>query len=151
MNRVGKCTETQRKASEVAESLLTQIIEIYVLSAKQQIDDIQNTKEFTQFELATAELQKVTVDKLSTDEKLCFWINIYNLMNLHCNILSPPSGTSMQDRLELMSKTKYEISGHLFSTLDIEFGILRNKATIPDVFGFLKKNNFFFFKKLRTF
>lgn len=116
------------------ESLLTQLIQIYILSAKQDIEDIQSTKEFSQFELSSSELQKVSLDKLTNEEKLCFWLNAFNLLALHSNVICP-SPSTMDGRLNTMSKSKYEISGHIFSLLDIEFSILRNKGTIPEIFG----------------
>jgi hypothetical protein len=45
---------------------------------------IRESPEFNAFSLATAELQKVSLQELSTpEEKLTFWINIYNLLYLH--------------------------------------------------------------------
>jgi hypothetical protein len=77
---------------------------------------------------------------LSPQEKIAFWINVFNLVMLHSSIKRDVTpNETIKDRYEALSKTKYNIGGYDFSVLDVEFGVLR--STKPDPEHLLQGNN----------
>jgi len=161
LNRLGSVSGTgsKRQPVDVAEELLERLIEIYIgfsaesgeISSREKLSQqfldkspntnvvSVNSKEFRVFSLSTCELQKVTLDGFSHEEKLAFWVNVYHLLTLHATLLSPAQPAKktaeavLEDRFVFASKAKYEIGGQVYSLLDIEFNILRSKGTLPDL------------------
>lgn len=144
-----KWTTPARNACEVAEGLLKILIEILVSKTpSRQLDsslsqsllsEIKESKRWRKFSSAVCELQKVALDKLSLEEKLTFWVNTFNLLALHSNVLLLSCGKvpgNASERFQQSSKTKYIIADQVFSLLDIEFAILRAapKMTTPNEF-----------------
>ena len=92
------------------------------------------TAAFKSFELQSCQLQKVELSTLDVNEKILFFINVYNTLTLHASMRSWP-GNGLYDRQAFMRCAKYNIGGHYFSLLDIEHGILRASSSKPMVFG----------------
>ncbi|XP_010771440.1 uncharacterized protein isoform X2 [Notothenia coriiceps] len=70
------------------------------------------------------QLQRVELLSLSREEKLAFFINIYNALVIHGNLrLGAP--TNMLQRYKFFNYVSYLIGGELFTLQDIENGVLR--------------------------
>eukprot|EP01129_Flabellula_baltica_P001897 TRINITY_DN11798_c0_g1_i1.p1 TRINITY_DN11798_c0_g1~~TRINITY_DN11798_c0_g1_i1.p1 ORF type:complete len:380 (+),score=53.26 TRINITY_DN11798_c0_g1_i1:62-1201(+) len=95
------------------------------LSLDSVCDAMKKSDLFLQFEISVCQLQKVKLNRLSSDEKLSFWVNLYNLMSLHSFIRCGESSLSFFNRKSFFRDSQYIISGHNFSLDDVEHGILR--------------------------
>lgn len=70
------------------------------------------------------QLQRVELLSLSREEKLAFFINIYNTLVIHGNLrLGAP--TNMWQRYRFFNYVSYLIGGEVFTLQDIENGVLR--------------------------
>ena len=63
-------------------------------------------------------------------EKLAFWINLYNTMVIH-GVIDWDIRESVKERNGFFTRLKYDIDGHLFCLNDIEHGILRDNSRPP--------------------
>eukprot|EP01126_Amoeba_proteus_P049224 TRINITY_DN5743_c0_g2_i13.p1 TRINITY_DN5743_c0_g2~~TRINITY_DN5743_c0_g2_i13.p1 ORF type:complete len:322 (+),score=38.63 TRINITY_DN5743_c0_g2_i13:111-968(+) len=93
----------------------------------QYLKKLENREEFKQWELSTSVLQKVQL-KLSSLEKLSFWLNTYNMLALHSilqNAFQDVDVVASFFRRLSFFKSCYLVSGYEFSLDDIEHGILR--------------------------
>jgi histidinol phosphatase-like PHP family hydrolase len=76
------------------------------------------------------ELQRVEIWDMSREEKLAFFINLYNMMAIHAiSILGHPDGTL--ERRKLFGEFKYVIGGSTYSLSAIQNGILRGNLRPP--------------------
>ncbi len=76
-------------------------------------------------------LRNFTLSQLKErQQKLAFWINLYNTMVIH-GVIDWDIRESVKERNGFFTRLKYEIGGHLFSLNDIEHGILRGNARPP--------------------
>ena len=121
----------------LAASLLTRISTIYreyfTESGLGEINDtslerVVQSDAFAAFCNATAELQLSKVHNLSNNQKLVFWLNLYNTLMLHA-YLSVGQPDSHRSWLKFQAGSCYEIDGNLYSLLDIEHRVLR--AAMP--------------------
>ncbi|XP_061579766.1 uncharacterized protein zgc:152951 isoform X1 [Cololabis saira] len=70
------------------------------------------------------QLQRVELLSLSREEKMAFFINIYNALVIHGYLrLGPP--TNMWQRYRFFNYVSYLIGGEVFTLQDIENGVLR--------------------------
>lgn len=129
----------QANVKELGEILRHQILKIYnnFISADGKVvnyEGIGKSEEFKHYERLTLELQRVYLDEETTEEKLAFFINIYNCLVIHASIKKgPPNG--MLQRYKFFNNNCYVIGGYIYSLQDIENGILRgNKKGIGDIF-----------------
>jgi hypothetical protein len=77
----------------------------------------------------------------SREEKLSFWINLYNTIVVH-GIIELEIRSSVREISDFFSHLGYEIGGHFFSLDDIEHGILRSNARPPyRVFSTFKRQD----------
>ncbi|KAL5699787.1 hypothetical protein ACHQM5_030643 [Ranunculus cassubicifolius] len=72
------------------------------------------------------QLAKVNPMHLSCNEKLAFWINIYNALIMHGYLAYGVPRNELKS-FSLMQKAAYTIGGHFFSAVAIEYGILKMK------------------------
>ncbi|KAK6024252.1 hypothetical protein OSTOST_09942 [Ostertagia ostertagi] len=70
-------------------------------------------------------LQNVRLKEASPDEKLAFFINVYNMMTIHMIYLQGPPRT-IWDRRKLTNCTYYQIDDHKYAPHSILDGILRS-------------------------
>jgi hypothetical protein len=90
---------------------------------------------FRTFELALCELQHVDLTLLTTlAQKMCFWINAYNVLVLHGRARVGHPLTALQRR-SFFNDLQYEIAGVLWSLNDIEHGVLRGNSAPPGSLG----------------
>jgi hypothetical protein len=79
---------------------------------------------FEDFVQSTAELKRADVKSLKREEKLAFFINVYNALVIHAFVVhGPPTNTFK--RLRFFNQTSYIIGGHVYSLNDMESGVLR--------------------------
>jgi len=121
----------------LAASLLTCIGNIYrqyfTASGSGEINDgtlhcLTQSEAFQAFGNATAELQLIKVHNLSNNQKLVFWLNLYNTLMLHAYV-SVGQPDDHHSWLKFQRASCYEIDGHLYSLWDIEHCVLR--AVMP--------------------
>jgi hypothetical protein len=88
---------------------------------------------------ATAELQTVDLRELKRDEKIAFFINVYNAMIVHVTCAVGPPNAGFFDKLTFFDRFRYDIGGLLWSCDDIEHGALRGNrpgaASIGAIIG----------------
>lgn len=81
-----------------------------------------------------AELQCCQLEGLRHDERLCFWLNCFNvgaLLAVMSDSLQVGRLDTVASWLAFFRTMKLEIYGHLFSLLDIEFLVLRAQTSAP--------------------
>ncbi|XP_076602823.1 uncharacterized protein LOC143330271 isoform X2 [Chaetodon auriga] len=79
---------------------------------------------FERYSELAIQLQRVELLTLSREEKLAFFINIYNALVIHGNLrLGAP--TNMWQRYRFFNYVSYLIGGEVFTLQDIENGVLR--------------------------
>jgi hypothetical protein len=84
-------------------------------------------------------LDGVVASGLTHQQRVVFWLNVYNALVLHAHIeLAPLMVTDALDaelsavaRVTLMRSAAYRVQNHRFSLLDIEHGVLRAKSAAP--------------------
>lgn len=79
---------------------------------------------FERYSELAIQLQRVELLTLTREEKLAFFINIYNALVIHGNLrLGAP--TNMWQRYRFFNYVSYLIGGEVFTLQDIENGVLR--------------------------
>lgn len=85
---------------------------------------------FCRYLRITEELQRVELDDLSREEKLAFFINLYNMMAIHA-ILTWGHPAGALDRRKFFGDFKYVIGGCSYSLSAIHNGVLRGNQRPP--------------------
>jgi hypothetical protein len=76
------------------------------------------------------ELQRVEIQDMAREEKLAFFINLYNMMAIHAILeLGYPAGPL--ERRKLFGDFKYVVGGSTYSLSAIQNGILRGNQRPP--------------------
>ena len=124
-----------RPASVVADDLRQRILNLYesFLSPDGRAVDYAGlgaSEAFADYVRATGELQEVDLRALARDERVAFFVNIYNALVVHATAAEGPP-TSVLKRAQFFSKIKYCIGGMTFSCDDMEHGVLRGNAVSP--------------------
>ena len=120
----------RRPARYVARDLRARITSLYdeFLSPDGTYVDyagMYRSPKFAQYVDAAAELQTVDLRSLTRDEKIAFFVNVYNAMIVHVTcVVGPPSG-GFFDKLTFFNRYRYDIGGYAWSCDDIEHGALR--------------------------
>ncbi|KAL0483782.1 phosphatidylinositol trisphosphate-dependent Rac exchanger [Acrasis kona] len=134
---------TKNKPAPVATSIVQLLREILaqlyskcLINSGSRVDYslLKQTNEFTKdYMNAVYTLQRVDLTPLNHNEKLAFWINIYNALCVH-GLVVKGTPTSASSRTSFFYNVKYCISGHLYSLNDIEHGVLRGNSVPPGAF-----------------
>ncbi|XP_071740953.1 uncharacterized protein [Rutidosis leptorrhynchoides] len=91
---------------------------------------IHGSEEFARYLRIVEELQRVDLNRIAKEERLAFFINLYNLMAIHAILVrGHPEGAL--DRRKLFNDFKYVIGGRAYSLSDIYNGILRSNQRPP--------------------
>ncbi|KAI3732848.1 hypothetical protein L1987_64058 [Smallanthus sonchifolius] len=91
---------------------------------------IHGSEEFARYLRIAEELQRLDLNKTAKEERLAFFINLYNLMAIHAILVwGHPEGAL--DRRKLFNDFKYVIGGCAYSLSDIQNGILRTNQRPP--------------------
>ena len=133
----------RRPARLVASDLRARILSMYDEHLSQDgtfVDYAAMAKSpaFEAYVDATAELQTVDLRELDRDEKIAFFLNVYNAMIVHvtCAVGPPRAGFfGFFDRLTFFDRFRYDIGGVLWSCDDIEHGALRGNRPGAASFG----------------
>ncbi|KAK6188137.1 hypothetical protein SNE40_004387 [Patella caerulea] len=118
-----------RPASELGADLRKLILKLYgafLSKDGKQVDykGIAGSDEFKLYIKLTKELQRVQIADATREEKLAFFINVYNALVVHANVVRGPPANLWQ-RYKFFNTVRYIIGGHLYSLQDIENGVLR--------------------------
>ncbi|ERN12606.1 uncharacterized protein LOC18440824 [Amborella trichopoda] len=81
------------------------------------------------FRVLVEQLGKVNPTHLSCDEKLAFWINLYNALIMHAYLAYGVPRNEIK-LFSLMQKAAYTVGGHSFSAAFIEYVILNMKPPV---------------------
>eukprot|EP00892_Ulva_mutabilis_P005886 jgi/Ulvmu1/366/UM001_0373.1 len=132
-----------RSAVEVSGDLRGRILELYdayLASDGKAVDydGMSGDPRFNAYVDATVELTKVDVSQLSRDEKMAFFINVYNTLIVHGTVTHGVP-KNIVARIRFFGKVKYVIGGTPYTADDIEHGILRSNAIAPASIGALLK------------
>uniref|UniRef100_A0A8B9R3S4 Uncharacterized LOC103034156 n=1 Tax=Astyanax mexicanus TaxID=7994 RepID=A0A8B9R3S4_ASTMX len=116
-------------ATEPSEALRNLILKLYsdYLSADGKSVDYKSMSQSPCFEHyceLAVQLQRVELMSLSREEKLAFFINVYNALVIHGNLrLGFPK--NVWQRYRFFNYVSYLIGGEVFTLQDIENGVLR--------------------------
>ncbi|TKY74336.1 Glutaredoxin protein [Spatholobus suberectus] len=108
------------------------MFEAYAYEDGRRVDyiSIHGSEEFARYLRIVEELQRVEISDSSREEKLAFFINLYNMMAIHAIlVLGHPDGAL--ERRKLFGEFKYVISGSTYSLSAIQNGILRGNQRPP--------------------
>jgi hypothetical protein len=82
------------------------------------------------FRLMVEQLEKVDPGKMTQDEKLAFWINIYNALMMHAYLAYGIPRNRLK-RLSLLQKAAYKVGLYSISAQTIEHSILGFRSNRP--------------------
>ncbi|KAL4280044.1 hypothetical protein GQ457_03G034050 [Hibiscus cannabinus] len=108
------------------------IFEAYASEDGRHIDykSIHGSEEFARYLRIVQELQRVKVQGMPREEKLAFFINLYNMMAIHAILVwGHPAGPL--ERRKLFGDFKYVVGGCTYSLSSIQNGILRGNQRPP--------------------
>lgn len=128
-----------KSVNQLGEDLRKLILQIYnsFLSddgRKVDYDGIAKSDIFQRYQSMTLQLQRVQIERASREEKLAFFINVYNALVIHANVVRGPAQNLWQ-RYKFFNYSKYIIGGQSYSLQDIENGVLRaNRKGVGMIF-----------------
>ncbi|KAL2317743.1 hypothetical protein Fmac_031619 [Flemingia macrophylla] len=108
------------------------MFEAYASEDGRHVDyrSIHGSEEFARYLRTVEELQRGEIWALSREEKLAFFINLYNMMTIHAILVrGHPSG--VLERRKLFADFKYVIGASTYSLSAIQNGILRTNQRPP--------------------
>ncbi|KAJ3451733.1 electron carrier/ protein disulfide oxidoreductase [Anaeramoeba flamelloides] len=121
-----------RNGYEVVEELFTNILDLinifYCVSTNEiNFKQISKSIHFRKFVQLTSSLKNINLKKLNRNERICFFLNIYNTLTLHSFMVNgiPKDRTSF---VKFMKTSIYQINNDFFSLNDILHGILRGNT-----------------------
>ncbi|KAK4274077.1 hypothetical protein QN277_017363 [Acacia crassicarpa] len=108
------------------------IFEAYVSEDGHHVNyrSFHGSEEFARYLRIVEELQRVEMRDISREEKLAFFINLYNMMAIHA-ILEWGHPAGELERRKLFGDFKYVIGGSTYSLSAIQNGILRGNQRPP--------------------
>uniref|UniRef100_A0A0D6R5A4 DEP domain-containing protein n=1 Tax=Araucaria cunninghamii TaxID=56994 RepID=A0A0D6R5A4_ARACU len=113
-------------------SLTLAIYAAYISDNGKHVDyrSIAASAEFVRYLKVTEDLQRIDLHDLSREEKLAFFINLYNMMAIHAIVLwGHPNGAL--ERRRFFGDFKYVIGGYPYSLSAIQNGVLRGNQRPP--------------------
>ncbi|KAK4801493.1 hypothetical protein SAY86_021980 [Trapa natans] len=108
------------------------IFDAYTSEDGRHVDyrSIHGSEEFARYLRIVEELQRVEMQDMSREEKLAFFVNLYNMMAIHAILVwGHPVGPL--ERRKLFGDFKYVIAGFTYSLSAIQNGILRGNQRPP--------------------
>ncbi|KAJ9167065.1 hypothetical protein P3X46_021744 [Hevea brasiliensis] len=108
------------------------IFEAYTSEDGKHVDyrTIHGSEEFARYLRIIQELQRIEFQDISREEKLAFFINLYNMMAIHAILILGHPGGALERR-RLFGDFKYVIGGCTYSLSAIHNGILRANQRPP--------------------
>jgi len=105
---------------------------------KVDYDALRNSDGFKEYETQALRLVDVDPTSLKRDERIAFFVNLYNALTIHGMARARVQPSNLPSRLLFYSKTSYIIGGQPYSLNDIENNVLRgNKPQVLDPFRFM--------------
>nr|GEV53796.1 DEP domain-containing protein [Tanacetum cinerariifolium] len=132
---ISQCQNIPRELSNRLRFLLYAILDAYTSEDGKHIAyrTIHGSEEFARYLRIAEELQRLDLNKTPKEERLAFFINLYNLMAIHAILVwGHPEGAL--ERRKLLNDFKYVIGGSAYSLSDIQNGILRANQRPPYTF-----------------
>ena len=116
--------------SQHIRKLLLQLFSKFLSGDGSSVDyaGIKQSPLWDQFRRMSVELQRVDIGSMTDNEKLAFFINIYNVLVIHATV-EKGAGTTNYTRYKFFSGSSYNIGGEVWSLNDIENGILRSNRS----------------------
>ncbi|KAJ8256159.1 hypothetical protein COCON_G00200230 [Conger conger] len=118
--------------SEILRNTMLELFSNYLSPDGKCVDykAMAKSPSFEEYCELAVQLQRVDLQVLTREEKLAFFINIYNALVIHGNLrMGPPKNT--WQRYRFFNYVSYLIGGEVFTLQDIENGVLRgNKKGI---------------------
>ncbi|KAI9106919.1 hypothetical protein K1719_022447 [Acacia pycnantha] len=108
------------------------MFEAYASEDGSHIDyrSLHGSEEFARYLRIVEELQRVEIWETSREEKLAFFVNLYNMMAIHAILVwGHPAGAL--ERRKMFDDFKYVIGGCTYSISSIQNGILRGNQRPP--------------------
>lgn len=108
------------------------IFDAYTSEDGKHVDyrSIHGSEEFARYLRTVEELQRVELQGMPKEEKLAFFINLYNMMAIHAILVwGHPAGAL--ERRKLFGDFKYVVGGCTYSLSAIQNGILRGNQRPP--------------------
>ncbi|XP_074341320.1 uncharacterized protein LOC141678812 [Apium graveolens] len=135
-NYQGSLNYSEPKAAVLISQRLTKlmfaILESYASDDRQHLNytAISTSEEFRRYVNLVKDLHRVDLFCLSTEERLAFFLNLYNAMVIHAVIkVGHPVG--IVDRRSFNNDFQYVIGGQTYSLGEIKHGILRSNRRAP--------------------
>ncbi|XP_024515984.1 uncharacterized protein LOC9661160 [Selaginella moellendorffii] len=117
---------TKEKLSWVDIGVYSSALEIrWIAVGKEQLG--YAARALREYKLLVEQLAKVDILSMAHEEKLAFWVNIYNALVMH-GYLAYGIPNSELKSFFLLQKASYVIGGHTFTALAIEYHLLKHKA-----------------------
>ncbi|XP_032888496.1 uncharacterized protein LOC116980420 isoform X2 [Amblyraja radiata] len=112
--------------SEIMRELILKLFAEYITPDGKYVDykGMATSPMFEEFRVLALQLQRLKFDNLDRRAKLAFFINTYNALVIHGNIVYNAPRTLWQ-RYKFFNTASYLIGGEIFSLHDIENGVLR--------------------------
>ncbi|XP_006348540.1 uncharacterized protein [Solanum tuberosum] len=112
--------------------IMSALLESYASDDRHHLDyiGISNSEEFRRYTNLIQDLHRVNLLNLSADEKLAFFLNLYNAMAIHAVIRIGHPG-DMIDRRAFFSEFQYIVGGYSYSLSGLKDGILRSNRRAP--------------------
>ena len=131
--------EKARPASDLAKILQQKVLKMsdwYISEDGRGVDykSCAKSQLFLEYRAIVNELQTVNLKKLTTQEAIAFWLNLYNALIIHANIVIGPPTNFMQ-RAKFFGSVSYLINGERYSLSFIEHAILRGNRKPPGAFS----------------
>ncbi|KAG7032612.1 hypothetical protein SDJN02_06662, partial [Cucurbita argyrosperma subsp. argyrosperma] len=116
--------------------IMSAILESYASNNLQHVDylAVSNSEEFRRYINLTQELHRVNLKALSHNEKLAFFLNMYNAMVIH-GLIRFGRVEGVIDRKSFFSDFQYLVGGQPYSLIAIKNGILRGNRRPPYSFA----------------
>ena len=90
---------------------------------------------YADYQATSRDLQIYDPSELNSDEeRLAFWINLYNALVIDA-VIAFGVKESVNEVPGFFWKAAYRINGHRFSSVDIEYGVLRSNIGHPGIPG----------------
>lgn len=106
-----------------------------IYNGKVDYKRLKNSDIYAEFRQLTAQLAYFPLDLLRTnDQKLAFWLNLYNALVID-GIIQYNIQRTVHEVRGFFAKVAYIVNGYRFSLDDIEHGILRSNRGHPIVLG----------------
>ncbi|XP_047330750.1 uncharacterized protein LOC124934290 [Impatiens glandulifera] len=136
-NHRGVPNDFEPKSAASVSSKLTKImwaiLESYASEDRHHLDymGISNSEEFRRYVNLVQDLQRMNIGELLEEERLAFFLNLYNAMVIHAVIRVGPPGEGVIDRRSFFSDFQYVVGGYSYSLSTIKNGILRGNKRPP--------------------